>query len=392
MSKSPKPHQPIYPNANLFDNPIPDCITEDLSLFICKAIIRNPLDTQLGLLTVEDILEFSGIDATNEIDILVEERPCKMPPWSVFNSLTTLIMPTTRIATLPLINAPAHEFNTLLIVLMQAQRINTKIAGPNRKTVILMDLGLYLPAKQRQMSRSDLDEIILRIGELHVVKAQIKTIGAYIDGSGISTCWNESGVFGSATSASILDGGHINRGMGANLMTIQSLIRLYNEKFFDLNKDIYHFVADTAEKINEASDAMDLKVLGCISESMQQSDLFARMRDFDELHKDIPMFVFLKNYMHMVFIMLVFVRSVRIGDWKLHLESLTAFTKYFFIHDKRNYTKLIPLYLSEMQMLKETSPNIQNELDKGNWVLTRTKLLHSVGLVLIMLWNTSTGR
>ena len=80
------------------------------------------------------------------------------------------------------------------------------------------------------MSRSDLDEIILRIGELHVVKAQIKTIGAYIDGSGISTCWDEYGVFGSATSASILDGGHINRGMDAHLMTIESLIGLYNEK------------------------------------------------------------------------------------------------------------------------------------------------------------------
>ena len=246
MPKSPKPHQPIYPNANLFDNPIPDCITEDVSLFICKAIIRNPLETQLGLLT--DILEFSGIDATNEIDILVEERPCKIPPWSAFNSLTTLIMSTTRIATLPLINAPAHEFTTLLTVLMQAQSINTKIVGPNRRTVISMDLGLYLPSKQLQMSRSDLDEIILRIGELHVVKAQIKTIGAYIDGGGISTCWDESGVFGSATSPSILDGGHINRGMDAHLMTIQPLIGLYDEKFFDLNKDIYHFVADTARK------------------------------------------------------------------------------------------------------------------------------------------------
>ena len=85
-------------------NPIPGYIIEDVLLFICKEIIRNPLDTQLGLLTVEDILEFSGIDATNEINILVEERPCKIPPWAAFNSLTPLIMPTTRIATLPLIN------------------------------------------------------------------------------------------------------------------------------------------------------------------------------------------------------------------------------------------------------------------------------------------------
>ena len=147
MPKSPKPLQSSYPNANLFDNPILHCISEDVSLFTCKAIIRNHLDTQLGLLTVNDILKFSGIDNSNAIDILVQERPCKIPPWSAFNSLITYNMPTTRTATLPLINAPAHEFNTLLTVLMQAQGINTKIVGPDRKTVISMDLGLYVPAK-----------------------------------------------------------------------------------------------------------------------------------------------------------------------------------------------------------------------------------------------------
>ena len=196
---------------------------------MCKAIVRNHLDSNLDVLTENDILKNSGIDYNMEINICQEERPCNIPPWSALNFLTSDILPTTRIACLPLIAAPAHEFNTLLTVLKQA----------DRKTVIPMDLGLYLPAKQLQMSRSDLDQIILRVGELHVVKAQLRTIGSYIDGCGISTCWDESGVFGSATSSSILDGGHINRGMDAHLMTVQSLIALYNEKFFEQNKDLY---------------------------------------------------------------------------------------------------------------------------------------------------------
>ena len=61
--------------------------------------------------------------------------------------------------------------------------------------------------------------------------------------------------------------------------------------------------------------------------------------------------------------MLAFVRSVRTGNWDLHLLSLRSFTKYFFAHDKGNYARLIPVYLSEMQALKATDPEIQIEFD-----------------------------
>ena len=59
-----------------------------------------------------------------------------------------------------------------------------------------MDLGLYHPAKQLQMSRTDLNGIILRVGDLHVEMAMHRTIGAYVEDSGIDYCWQESGVFG----------------------------------------------------------------------------------------------------------------------------------------------------------------------------------------------------
>ena len=68
MPKSPKPLQPIYSNADLFDIQNPNCISEDISIFACKAIVRNRLDSKLELLTVNDIVEFSGTDYNNEID------------------------------------------------------------------------------------------------------------------------------------------------------------------------------------------------------------------------------------------------------------------------------------------------------------------------------------
>jgi len=87
-------------------------------------------------------------------------------------------MPVTRVGTPPLIAAPAHEWNTLLTVLKQAQAINVKVVGQQRKTIISLDMGLYMPAKKLQMARNDLSNIILRPGELHIVMAKLKTIGA----------------------------------------------------------------------------------------------------------------------------------------------------------------------------------------------------------------------
>ncbi|KAJ7377236.1 hypothetical protein OS493_030047 [Desmophyllum pertusum] len=61
----------------------------------------------------------------------------------------------------------------------------------SRKTVITLDMGLYQPSKKLQMARNDLNNIILRVGELHVTIAQLRTIGAYIEDSGIDMCWSK---------------------------------------------------------------------------------------------------------------------------------------------------------------------------------------------------------
>lgn len=57
-------------------------------------------------------------------------------------------MPLTQVGTPPLIAAPAHEWHTLLTILMQAQNIKTAVVGQNRRTVISLDMGLYQPAKK----------------------------------------------------------------------------------------------------------------------------------------------------------------------------------------------------------------------------------------------------
>ena len=165
-----KPMQPSFNNfsTNDPDSTIYDEQHLDFAIFFSKALLRNPLGNKLEVYGPADILHYLGEDHNTPIPIMNTSQLSSIPSWSALNSLlSTLVLPTTRYEALPLIASPAHEYRTLLTVLKQAQGINIKLMGPNRKTIITFDLGLYKPVKELQMSRSDLDDIIVRAGELH---------------------------------------------------------------------------------------------------------------------------------------------------------------------------------------------------------------------------------
>ena len=61
------------------------------------------------------------------------------------------------------------------------------------------------------MARDDLKTIFLRPGELHILMAQLRTIGAFIENIGIDMAWIESNLYGPNTVKQILEGNHVKR-------------------------------------------------------------------------------------------------------------------------------------------------------------------------------------
>lgn len=137
-----KPKNPVYGNFSLFeeDEPVITVRYEDFGWLLGRSLSRKP--------TSDD----------------EEDKTNCVPVWAAYKSVIHDVIQTTRSAAPPFIDAPAHEWNTLLTVFKQAQNINTSVVGPNQKTVITLDLGLYQPAKQLQMARHDLNYAILRPG------------------------------------------------------------------------------------------------------------------------------------------------------------------------------------------------------------------------------------
>ena len=77
-----------------------------------------------------------------------KEEKKGIPVWAAYNSLISNTMHVTKVGMPPLIAAPVHEWPMLLTIFMQAQKISSIVVGPNRKTVITLDTGLYQPAKK----------------------------------------------------------------------------------------------------------------------------------------------------------------------------------------------------------------------------------------------------
>ena len=82
-------------------------------------------------------------------------------------------------------------------------------------------MGLYMPAKKLQMVHEDLNHIILRPGELHIQMADLKTIGSYIEGSGIDQAWIEADLYNPTTVKEIIEGNHVKRAETAHIITLQ---------------------------------------------------------------------------------------------------------------------------------------------------------------------------
>ena len=56
-----------------------------------------------------------------------------IPTCAAYNSLLSAEKRLTEVSALPLIAAPAHEWQTLVIVLKHTEQINSVVVGPNRK-------------------------------------------------------------------------------------------------------------------------------------------------------------------------------------------------------------------------------------------------------------------
>ena len=156
-----RPQCTTYPSFKLLDEvKIPSSVKLADTVWLLGRTLMRPF-TDCRETTTEPI------NPHTSSTVEPEQQPgyvLSIPTWSGYHSLISHTMLVTRVGTPPLIAAPAHEWQTLPTVSMQAQKINTKVVGPAKKTVVSIDMDLYKPSKQLQMARDDLNHFVLLSG------------------------------------------------------------------------------------------------------------------------------------------------------------------------------------------------------------------------------------
>lgn len=139
------------PSKDNIETLIPD---DDLPWLVAGAMIRRCQ------------LEYTNYYNTNDEQCSAKST-ATLPTWAAYNSQISTGLPITRVAMPPPghLAAPAHEWQTLMTVLKQAQGIHTAVVGDNRKTVITLDIGLYEPAMKLLLSHADCrNQFIMLLG------------------------------------------------------------------------------------------------------------------------------------------------------------------------------------------------------------------------------------
>ena len=124
--------------------------------------------------------------------------------------------------------------------------------------------------------------------------AMLRTIGSYIENSGIDMCWIESELHGPSTVKQILDGKHVRRGEKAHMKTLQSLFSLYQEAFFKQEAELYHNLQRLAQELGDAckdgAKALVEKAHEDMVNAIISFSVLEKMSIVDAAHGNDPMF------------------------------------------------------------------------------------------------------
>ena len=216
--------------------------------------------------------------------------------------------PATRAIYTPLIDMNPADPDTMMTAMVEAQKL-TKQCG-QQVTVFTNDQQLYKVAVNVMwVYPENFSLLVPRLGGMHMLMSFMGCVGVLMADSGLEEVLKSS--FGSV--ANMLAGKRFPQNVRALRLVVEELLREFLVK-----TDCY-------------------------------SDLMEALGDAATQSKTTEMWV--ENLVKPVFIMMLFVRAEREGDWPLHLRAVKEMLPYFFAASHINYARYGLYYLRSMEKL-----------------------------------------
>jgi hypothetical protein len=303
----------------------------------------------------------------------------RIPVWSAYNSISTQQTSLTidKSYSLPIINAPAHEWPTLVTTLDQLSRLNDLVSGGD-KLVVTFDMDLYKRVlRLEHLDSRYKDKLMVCPGAFHTSLCALRCLGRTIEGSGIDDAWLEADMYSSVTVNQIINGNHYSRAVEAHEITLQVFFDLWLEAFFTEKPAVRAALEDSVQQLSSACESKQgvHEAHMALLVTIESLNLNKQLADFDARHCGHPMFQWARMYMRQVMTLLQFHRSTRQGDWFLHLSSLEKLCMYFFAYDRLDYAQNTPEYVARMYQLQTVDPDIWNRFLSGEFTVNSSNTI-----------------
>ena len=198
-------------------------------------------------------------------------------------------------------------------------------AQPPWKTIIVLDLDLYEKAYLLVHSRKDLrDRYVLCLGELHIIFAEIRAIGKFINSSGLDDAWMGANWFDSeCLLQQVKQCPNMKRAIATHeatfiaisIVLLEATLLYFENQTLDIKNlfDCVQSARDAIDKLDRTSDKfreawLQLNVL------IGNIDLEVKINQFIDDHRGNRMLQFLVQYCNMVTQSLYVYRSNQIKE------------------------------------------------------------------------------
>jgi len=180
-------------------------------------------------------------------------------------------------------------------------------------------------------------------GGLHIESATLKILGDFLRSRRWASALVQAGAATAGSADSFLNAAHITRTHRAHQISACVLYQALQE----------------AQQEYVTSIESGMEALSLEDSCNQQCSL--------------PMFKFWYTALQLELTILVFVRSIHLGDFQLYVQSLTKLIPCFFSLDHFNYSRWISVHLCDMVALSHLHPEMYQEFMKGHFTVQKTK-------------------
>ena len=194
----------------------------------------------------------------------------------------------------------------------------------------------------------------------------LSALGKRLRCNGFEEILVEPGIRASGSINKVMSGKHYNRAMRVHKLTLEALERLLLKKFEDVHS--LDCVSEAKDVLDTAISNLSQDVVNQAMENGNYENLFDLYESFKEKVRSgyfgkTP--TFWMDYMDKIWLVLQFLRAIKLNDLDLHVVCLYKLCSFFFSCDRPNYARYTTIYCLILLNLDRTHPGLK-DLQKRN--------------------------